>query len=249
MTPSQGALPAPMPALGRDVTAGTFMLVPLTHSATGHKVPGRAFEIPAQRWLPAVTRLSSRRPPRRLALHEIRIDCRIGRPSRRTRTGRHIETVHPAVQGAPPGGRSGLLYAFCPIRRAEGLGPAWGASSDKEFTSELARLQDRAEPAPWEQVKEVMAQSLGAPAGQVFAELQPEPAAAASIAQVHKARRRCGDGPGAVVAVKVQRPHIRATVEQDLDILLRMAARLENRPLGACGRRCRRCPRIRRRPV
>ena len=97
----------------------------------------------------------------------------------------------------------------------------------EEFTSELARLQDRAEPAPWEQVEEVISRSLGAPAGQVFAELQPEPAAAASIAQVHKARLRGEAGPGAVVAVKVQRPGIRATVEQDLDILLRMAARLE----------------------
>ena len=110
----------------------------------------------------------------------------------------------------------------------------------EEFITELARLQDRAEPAPWEQVEEVLAQSLGVPVAQVFAELEPEPAAAASIAQVHKARLRCGDGAGAVVAVKVQRPGIRATVEQDLDILQRMAATLEKRAqwaraVGAAG--------------
>src|SRR5207344_1323032 len=87
----------------------------------------------------------------------------------------------------------------------------------------------RAEPAPWEQVEQVIAQSLAVPVRQVFAELQPEPAAAASIAQVHKARLGCGDGQGAEVAVKVQRPGIRATVEQDLDILQRMAATLERR--------------------
>jgi ubiquinone biosynthesis protein len=98
----------------------------------------------------------------------------------------------------------------------------------EEFTSELARLQDRAEPARWEQAEQVIAQSLGEPAEQVFTELQPEPAAA-SIAQVHKARLRSGTGPGAEVAVKVQRPHIRAGVERDLDIVLRMAARLEIR--------------------
>jgi ubiquinone biosynthesis protein len=46
---------------------------------------------------------------------------------------------------------------------------------------------------------------------------------------VHKARLRCDDGPGAEVAVKVQRPGIRATVEEDLDILQRLAARLEKR--------------------
>jgi ubiquinone biosynthesis protein len=98
----------------------------------------------------------------------------------------------------------------------------------EEFISELAQLQDRAEPAPWEQVEEVIVQSLGPP-GQVFAELQREPAAAASIAQVHKARLHCDDGVGVEVAVKVQRPGIRATVEQDLDILQRLAARLERR--------------------
>ena len=99
----------------------------------------------------------------------------------------------------------------------------------EEFISELAQLQDRAEPAPWERVEEVITQSLGAPVGEVFAELRPEPAAAASIAQVHRARLRCGDGPDAEVAVKVQRPGIRSTVEQDLDILLRLADALEDR--------------------
>jgi ubiquinone biosynthesis protein len=99
----------------------------------------------------------------------------------------------------------------------------------EEFISELARLQDRAEPAPWEQVEEVITQSLGAPVEEVFAELRPEPAAAASIAQVHRARLRCGDGLDAEVAVKVQRPGIRSTVEQDLDILLRLADALEDR--------------------
>ena len=99
----------------------------------------------------------------------------------------------------------------------------------EEFISELSQLQDQVEPARWEQVEEVIAQSLGVPASQVFAELDPVPAAAASIAQVHKARLRRGDGSDAEVAVKVQRPGIRATVEQDLDIVLRIAAKLESR--------------------
>src|SRR5690349_18642145 len=109
----------------------------------------------------------------------------------------------------------------------------------EEFTDELSRLQDQAEPAPWEQVEELISRSLGAPAREVFAELQPEPAAA-SNAQVYKAWLRGEAGPGATVAVKVQRPEIRAIVEQDLDILLRLAARLEEharwaRAVGAVG--------------
>src|SRR6516162_3027638 len=137
----------------------------------------------------------------------------------------------------PAGGRAALAQS---LRRAleEGgvtfikLGQLLSTRRDllpEEFTSELAQLQDRAEPVPWDQVEEVIVRSLGAPAGQVFAEIQPEPAAAASIAQVHKARLRGGAGPSAAVAVKVQRPGIRATVEQDLDILLRLAVRLEDR--------------------
>jgi ubiquinone biosynthesis protein len=149
----------------------------------------------------------------------------------------------PYLRGRPlrpadaAGGRAALALS---LRRAleEGgvtftkLGQLLSTRRDllpEEFISELAQLQDRAEPARWEQVEEVIAQSLGAPAGQVFAKLQPEPAAAASIAQVHKAWLRGGDGAGADVAVKVQRPGIRATVDQDLDILLRMAVRLEDR--------------------
>ena len=41
----------------------------------------------------------------------------------------------------------------------------------EEFITELARLQDQAEPVPWEQIEEVLAQSLGRPADEVFAEL------------------------------------------------------------------------------
>src|SRR5215472_10459409 len=137
----------------------------------------------------------------------------------------------------PAGGRTALASSLRQALEEGGvtftkLGQLMSTRRDllpEEFTSELAQLQDQAGPAPWDQVSEVIAQSLGAPVGQVFTELQQEPAAAASIAQVHKARLRCDDGTDTEVAVKVQRPGIRATVEQDLDILLGIAAKLESR--------------------
>jgi ubiquinone biosynthesis protein len=136
-----------------------------------------------------------------------------------------------------PGGRAALARSLRQALEEGGvtfvkLGQLMSTRRDllpEEFISELSLLQDRAEPAPWEQVEEVITRALGAPAGEAFAELQPEPAAAASIAQVHKAQLRCGDGPDAEVAVKVQRPGIRSTVDQDLDILLRLADTLEDR--------------------
>jgi ubiquinone biosynthesis protein len=145
--------------------------------------------------------------------------------------------LHGRRGGDAGGGRAALAVSLRQALEEAGvtftkLGQLLSTRRDllpEEFTSELARLQDRAEPAPWEQVEGVITQSIGAPLGQVFAELRPEPAAAASIAQVHKAWLRSGDGRGAEVAVKVQRPGIRATVEQDLDILQRLAARLEDR--------------------
>src|SRR5215469_6213157 len=149
-------------------------------------------------------------------------------PYLRGRRGRGADAV---------GGRAALAQSLRQALEEGGvtftkLGQLLSTRSDllpEEFTAELAKLQDRAEPAPWEQVAEVIAQSLGSPPEEVFAELQKEPAAAASIAQVHKARLRCGTGPDAEVAVKVQRPGIRASVEQDLDILIRLADRLEDR--------------------
>jgi len=137
----------------------------------------------------------------------------------------------------PAGGRAALAASLRSALEAGGvtftkLGQLLSTRRDllpEEFTIELSRLQDRAEPSAWDQVQDELAQSLGVPVDQVFTELEPEPAAAASIAQVHKARLRCAGGPGDVVAVKVQRPGIRATVEQDLDILQRLAARLEKR--------------------
>jgi ubiquinone biosynthesis protein len=149
----------------------------------------------------------------------------------------------PYLRGRPlrpadaSGGRAALARSLRQALEEGGvtftkLGQLMSARRDllpDEFISELARLQDQAEPAPWDQVEQVITRSLGAPVDQIFAGLRPEPAAAASIAQVHQARLRGGDGPGAEVAVKVQRPGIRSTVEQDLDILQRMAVRLERR--------------------
>jgi ubiquinone biosynthesis protein len=145
--------------------------------------------------------------------------------------------------GNAAGGRAALALS---LRRAleEGgvtftkLGQLLSTRSDllpDEFIAELSLLQDRAEPAPWEQVEEVLTQSLEAPAGEVFAQLRQEPAAAASIAQVHKAWLRGDGGQDAAVAVKVQRPGIRASVDQDLDILLRLAVTLEDRAQWARG--------------
>ncbi|GAA4449675.1 AarF/UbiB family protein [Phytohabitans houttuyneae] len=94
-----------------------------------------------------------------------------------------------------------------------------------EFVDELTTLQDRVAPVPWDEVAGVLAAELGRPVDEAFAWIDPEPLAAASVAQVHAARLP----DGTEVVVKVRRPGVAAVVERDLDILERLARTLEAR--------------------
>lgn len=98
-----------------------------------------------------------------------------------------------------------------------------------EWEHELAKLQSDVAPFPYDDVREIVADELGAPPEQVFAEFDPRPLAAASLGQVHRARL----DDGRAVAVKVQRPRIEKQVRADLRILDRVARTLERRSAAA----------------
>ena len=89
--------------------------------------------------------------------------------------------------------------------RADVVGP--------ELAGQLRMLQDRLPPFPTEIAREVIASELRAPVDQLFSEFS-EPVAAASIAQVHRARVR---ETGREVAVKVVRPGIGRAFSRDID--------------------------------
>lgn len=84
-----------------------------------------------------------------------------------------------------------------------------------EFIEELAQLQDRVTTLTEEQVVRVMEQDLGVPWEDVFETIDPEPLAAGSIAQVHRASLATGEK----VVVKIQRPDAKDIIEQDLALL------------------------------
>src|SRR6516164_3369504 len=94
-----------------------------------------------------------------------------------------------------------------------------------DVIGELSRLQDHVAPADPAAIEAVLTAELGAPPYNVFASFDPAPVAAASIGQAHLAQLATGEP----VIVKVQRPDVRALVERDLDILLRLARALQAR--------------------
>jgi predicted unusual protein kinase regulating ubiquinone biosynthesis (AarF/ABC1/UbiB family) len=65
---------------------------------------------------------------------------------------------------------------------------------------------------PFDRVRKVIEQDLGARVGQLFDDIDEEPFALASLGQVHKARTDDGE----IVAVKVQHPGVAEAIEADL---------------------------------
>lgn len=89
------------------------------------------------------------------------------------------------------------------------------------LAAQLRLLQDRLPPFPQEAARAVIARELGLPVEALFSEFS-EPVAAASLAQVHRARLRATGEP---VAVKVLRPGIERAFRRDIDGM-RLIARL-----------------------
>jgi ubiquinone biosynthesis protein len=87
------------------------------------------------------------------------------------------------------------------------------------WTDELSRLYSNVAPVPFDDVLPQIEQALGRSPFDVFANLEREPYAAASIAQIHRATL----ASGAPVILKIRRPGIATKVDADLRILERLA--------------------------
>ncbi|HEY6774787.1 MAG TPA: ubiquinone biosynthesis regulatory protein kinase UbiB [Oxalicibacterium sp.] len=92
-----------------------------------------------------------------------------------------------------------------------------------DIADELARLQDRVPPFPTELAIAQIVRSLGAHPDQLFAHFEREPVASASIAQVHFAQLKNGRN----VAVKVLRPGVRRSIDDDLALMRIVAGMVE----------------------
>jgi ubiquinone biosynthesis protein len=102
------------------------------------------------------------------------------------------------------------------------LGQVLSTRSDllpEPYLRALSRLQDKVQPFPYQEVERIVQAELGARISKAFAEFDPAPLAAASLAQVHMARLRNWRH----VVVKVQRPNVRKQIAEDLEILDQVA--------------------------
>ncbi len=91
------------------------------------------------------------------------------------------------------------------------------------YITELAKLQDTAPTLSTLIVHEVIEKEFGTPVSELYREFDETPVAAASLAQVHRAKL----ADGTPVIVKVQRPGIRDLVETDIEIMYRRARFVE----------------------
>jgi len=99
--------------------------------------------------------------------------------------------------------------------REDLLPPTW--------TTELAQLHSHVAPVPFDDLLPQVEQALGRSPFEVFSNLEREPYAAASIAQVHRAKL----ASGTPVILKIRRPGIEAKIDSDLKILEHLAHLVE----------------------
>lgn len=92
-----------------------------------------------------------------------------------------------------------------------------------EFIEELSHLQTRATPVLWSAIEPVLREEFD-DLDTTFSRVDPEPLAAASIAQIHTGQL----ADGSEVVIKIRRPDVTDRVERDLDIVERLAHMIED---------------------
>lgn len=93
------------------------------------------------------------------------------------------------------------------------------------LADDLGRLRDRLPPFSWREAKARIEAELGRPLDEVFTGFEPQPVAAASVAQVHFA----DTSEGVPVAIKVLRPGVEAAFARDLALFAWLADNAERR--------------------
>lgn len=118
----------------------------------------------------------------------------------------------------------------------EELGPIWvklgqllSTRQDlfpESITQDLTQLQDKVTPFPADLAQKIIEDALKVPLSTYFTQFEHHPLASGSVAQVHTATLKKGDIP---VVIKVIRPNIEATIQKDLELMLYLAQKFEQK--------------------
>lgn len=141
--------------------------------------------------------------------------------SRKTRTHRLHEILlmmrrHHVMDGLSPNQFRDILIDLGPSFIK--MGQMLSLRSEilpQAYCDALSDLQMDCDPMPFDETIAALEIIYGSEFDNIFKEIDPKPLGSASMAQVHKAVLANGD----VVAVKVQRPGVRATMARDIDLM------------------------------
>lgn len=138
------------------------------------------------------------------------------------RTGRTL----PQSRGeSTPARARKLLQALGPTFVKFGqMAASQSTTLPQAWLDELVKLQSEVPPFAYEEVARIIEEEFKLAPDEIFSSFRPEPLAAASIGQVHKAITSEGE----MVAVKVQRPNIVPRIEEDLSIMHSLARTMES---------------------
>jgi len=92
-----------------------------------------------------------------------------------------------------------------------------------DYAEEFRKLQDQVPPEPFFEIKGIIEKTLNKSLNHIFQEFDPQPIAAASVAQVHKAKLYSGEQ----VAVKIIRPGIDKLIQKDIRLMYYLAEKIE----------------------
>ncbi|MDZ4097175.1 MAG: AarF/UbiB family protein [Methylophilaceae bacterium] len=92
------------------------------------------------------------------------------------------------------------------------------------WIDEFSKLQDQVPAVPFEELLPELEAALGKSPFEVFKDLDPQPIAGASIAQVHLAKLQ----DGTPVVLKIRRPNVRTRIEADLRLLSHLGRLVES---------------------
>lgn len=128
----------------------------------------------------------------------------------------HVLKTHQITKGLTPKKLRSIFEDLGPTYVK--LGQIMSMRSDilpENYCEELTHLRTEVKPLPFSIIRQILEQEWHRPVEEVITNIQETPLGSASIAQAHYATLKSGSP----IVLKVQRPHIQKTMEEDIHLM------------------------------